>query len=244
MVLVADVVVCRSESCVPRESAESYCVVYSGTLAIYGNDLHASLAQTILEMLLQELPATISKLTSFGVTRVDVSKEFSKLAQKPAQVQGSALTKGARVGLVFCLLTIIAGIAVLVHFIRMEKERQQLSKNPRAVTLPVSGRWSLFRFYRHANDCDATQASSVSSGSNKSSATRRKRSHKKIRGISKEQKKSARNMEAGRPMLSVVFEDNEPDSIYIVDPDDDVYVCDSDGESFYGADPLASVVLD
>lgn len=234
----------------PRESAAgSYdCTIYTGTLAVYGNDLHVSLLNTMLENLLQELPAAAKKLPNLGATRLEASEAFSKLIHVPnnSKVRGRSviLSAGSKVGLAFLVLTILAGIAVLARFIRIENENQQqqhmvmmLSKQQHYVTnkvVPAAGRrWNLFRvYYRHVNDCDATQTSSVCSGSR----SEKSRSQKKKTRVGRKKRTMRSSMEVGRlAMLSVHCE--EPDSIYIVEPDDDddIYICNSE----YGADPLS-----
>lgn len=208
---------------------------------------------------MMELPAVVDKLTGYGVTRVEGSEDFSKLKQVPNSITPSRggkpfLTKRAKVGLIFIVLIIFTGIAVLMHFIYVEKaiiyQQQLLSpKGPVPIGKASVGRgWKLSRLYRHVanHDCDATQASLPSCSTSNSIAKCRRNNEgsrtKRSSVVGKKKTARKTSKKSGQPMLSVQYE--EPESIYIVDPDESVYICDKDSDSLYGNDPLCSMGLE
>lgn len=232
-------------------SAASSCSsIYTGTISVYGHDLKILPAQAFLQSLLDEVVTVQSKLTSnFGVTRLAASSDFSKvvLLQRPAVASSKVLTSPkAKFGLALCVILVFVGFAVTAHFLRIEHEHQSVSsaaasKRGLASKKPIAGGgpWNLFHsFYHHVRDCDAaTHASSLSSRSAPS-----RTAHNTKRASRKKASSLHHMMEAGsrQPVRSVQFE--EPDSIYIVEPDEDDdnrHVFDTwYGE--YGVDPLSS----
>jgi hypothetical protein len=228
-----------AESCIPQLAIRNDCGIFIGTLSVFGTSLTAVSMQQFLGTVMQMLPifseggisdnrtssnALIGPLTSYGVNRLSASHRYTQLISLPRNDPSdtsdvSVMSIGAKIGLLLMVLSIAAGLAVLIRYIlsyhlqqrRMFHGLQPYKKEPfpgKDACLR-SQLWILFNTGSGRTSCDSTH-SSLSSVSGLSV------------GMPIEQ--GRRSVSKKRPfnytLESIQYSSEEPESIYIVEPDE------------------------
>jgi hypothetical protein len=188
------------------------------------------------------------RLKKDGVNRLDVSTQYSHIVRSSDNETkgGSDMTRmsiGAKMGLLLFILLIVVGIVVIVRYIRIQQILIQQQQNYFSPSLQykynkqqmVERKSSIlsrfWNFYDHSyfrNSCDATQTSlsTVGRSSTNGGINNGNNSHPHNCPVGP-WKMSYSSRQRQYPMRSIQYIGDEPDSIYIVEPDDETDSCKS-----------------
>ena len=171
----------------------------------------------------------ISVLANYGVKRFSVSHRFSQLIHLPRNDSGdtsdvSVMSVGAKIGLLLLVLSIGAGFVLVIRYFHLQYQQRRTMfhelQSPKKGSYPEKEPSLLSQFWIFLNtgsghaSCDSTH-SSLSSASGLSVGVPGQH-HNKIHST------GTRKRESNHPFQSIQYRSDEPDSIYIVEPDDDV----------------------